>query len=624
MAEKAGPYLNEHESAKSMETTAPGGYTPSEDEKKALKLVDQLFERAKHHRKGYDHKWLDNYKMFRGQQWKEARPSYRHSEVINMIFTSIQSTVPIMTDARPKIEFNPKEPSDRELADILNQVLESDWESGNWLQQLTEMIYDAHFYSVGIGGLEYDPKANYGAGAIQFQSEDPFYSFPDPNARDVNKKSKFWIHAEPVDVDILKGEYPDKAEFIKADLQDLIQGSKVNLDQMRFKSPVDNRTILEGGSSNASDIGLKNQALKITAWIKSDEYIEEEKKTVNPDTQVEESIYEQRLKYPNGRKICVTSGIVLSDGPNEFDDGLIPRIRLVNYLLPREFWGISEVEQLESPQKIFNKLVSFSLDVLTLMGNPIWVVDNDSEVDTDNLFNRPGLIVEKAKGTEVRREPGVQLQPYVMEMIDRMRSWFDGVSGANDVTKGVRPEGITAASAISELQDAAQTRLRLKSRLLDDALKDFGRMYVNRVFQFYDAPRVFRITRNENAQTYFKFHIDRTPDATGNPQKKAVVQTYVTNPDTQATELTDPKEYLIRGEFDVMVTTGSSLPFAKTQKINLAMQLFKAGAIDEPELLKASDYPNWQAVWDRVSQARQKQAQAEAAAKGGQQAPPQA
>src|SRR5690606_25832009 len=123
------------------------------------------------------------------------------------------------------------------------------------------------------------------------------------------------------------------------------------------------------------------------------------------ESQGDEPVYKK--KYPNGRKIVVASKVLISDGENPYEDGEFPYERLVNYIDPREFWGISEVEPLESPQKIFNKLICFSLDVLTLMGNPIWVIDDDADVDESQLENRPGAVIVKSKDSVVKREEGV-------------------------------------------------------------------------------------------------------------------------------------------------------------------------------------------------------------------------
>ena len=602
MSEQNVPVLSEHE-GRNAGSTNPSGYTPSPEEKKAIKLVQRLFEKAKKHRSKYDEHWLDYYKMFRGKQWKEQRPSYRHAEVINFIFQNIQSQIPILTDSRPRFDFLPQEPSDIEFAKILSQVSESDWEQNNWLLKLAENLYDSHFYGAALASMEYDARKKMGLGAICYGVSDPMYCFPDPNATDVNERSEYFIYAEPVDIEILKKEYPDKKDFIKPDLIDLIQGEKTDLDQVRFKSPVDNKTIIEGTS--AYEANYRNQALKITAWLKDDDF-EDVEKTRPLEDGSEEKYYEQRLKYPNGRKICIASGVLLDDGPNPYDDGLFPYARLVNYVLPREFWGISEVEQLSSPQKIFNKLVSYALDVLVLMGNPIWKVGTGSGVDTDNLFNRPGLIIEAEDISQVQREEGVQLQPYVLQLIDRMQDWFQEVGGRTDVTQGVNPSGVTAASAISSLQEAAQTRIRQKSRNLDAFLQNLGQLYKNRVFQFYSAPRIVRLTNKDDSQKYFKLHIERIEQPEGGYSRKATVRGYTMGEDGRYTEDLEAREYLLRGDFDVKVSTGSSLPFAKAEKASMAFKMMEAGAIDELELLKAVDWPNAEGVYQEV-QARQKQ-----------------
>ncbi len=445
-----GPFLAEHADA----TPAPketAGYNPDEDEKRIIRLVERKYKAAKRHKQKYCEKWPDYYRMFRGKQWKEQRPSYRHSEVINLIFQTIQSMVPVLTDSRPKLEFTSTVKGDTELSDILNKVAENDWEHNGWLALLTELLFDGHMYGNGIAGCGYDKKANMGLGNICFDVEDPFNHYPDPSAHDFNDRHmKYHVVAEPIALSVLKKQYPDKAQYLQTDVIDFSRAD-MDVSQSSYKSPVDNRLYVE--DSSQSDTGGKSEALKITLFYKDDEVCEEEHIEDGTDPNAKPEIV-QKLKYPQGRKIVISSGVLLEDGPMEYDDAKIPFAKYTNYALPREFWGMGEVEQLEGPQKTINKLVSFALDYMTLMGNPIWVVGTTANVDTDNLFNKPGLVVETDDPAAVRREQGVSLPPFVLDLVDRFRQYIDGISGQTDLSRGATNAQVSAASAISSLQEA--------------------------------------------------------------------------------------------------------------------------------------------------------------------------
>lgn len=596
-------------------------YAPSDEEQRAIQLVERLFAKAKRHRAMYDRSWPKYYRMFRGKQWDSPRPSFRHSEIVNHIFKTIQSTVPIQMDTRPRFEFLPQEPADYELAEILNEAAEADWTKNNWGLQFLETLYDANFYGAGLSSMLHDPEGNYKAGKICYESCDPIYFYPDPDAIDVNKKCGFVIYAEPMDVKKIKRKYPKYAPFIKPDLMDLSSSMK-DLAQERRQMPNDNFAVNTGGPNDLAD---KDRALLITAWIAPEYLVDDYEETQDEET----GEFVQKAKWPKGRKIVICSKVLLEDGENPNDDAEIPYQRLLNYVLPREFWGISEVEQLEGPQKTFNKLLNFALDVMTLMGNPIWIVDTNADIDTDNPINKPGVVLEPAPGSRVERVEGVQLQPYVLQLTDKMADWFDSVSGSQEVSRGVQPTGITAASAITSLQEAAQTRLRLKSRLVDYYLQDVGRQWLSRTFQYRTAPEMFRLTGKDGVQKYFRMHVeayDKTAEQvdpmtgeavqvpTGEQGRRVVVQPYQPN---GMMDLADQRVYEMRGDFDVKVTTGSSLPFAKAEKEQKLLNLFDRGIIDEEEVLKGSDYPNFEAVLQRVAAKKEQQMQAEMAAKQG-------
>ena len=73
----------------------------------------------------------------------------------------------------------------------------------------------------------------------------------------------------------------------------------------------------------------------------------------------------------------------------------------------------------------------------------------------------------------------------------------------------------------------------------------------------------------------------------------------------------------IKGNLDVRVTMGSSLPFAKQAKATNALQLFDRGVIDEEELLGTMEWPNKEKVLERLEE--RKRIAAEQAALAAQQ-----
>lgn len=572
-------------------------YQPSPDELKLLQRLYQMFAIQKRHRERFDGKWGDYYKFFRGKQWLDGkRPSYLHSEVINVVFQIIQSQVPILTDTKPKFEYYPEDPTDMPIAEILNQVTEWDWNRNNWLYTLTEVIYDSHIFGTGLSEVGYDAQADAGLGKITYESLDVFTYFPAAYARDTNNRNKPAFKAELLDIAEIKRRFPEKGKYVKQDAQDFNQLDRADIDDLTVMAPTRDNVYYEvQGGADAHKAG-RAQAVLFEVWIYDDE-IEEIENKIKDENGIEQTEYIKKLKYPTGRYIAFANNIVLKDIPNPIEEGFIPHERLTNYIDPRMFWGISEVEQVEGPQKIFNKLVSFALDVVMLTGNPIWIVDTSAEIDTDHLTNRPGLVVEKNPGSEVRREAGVQLQPGVLAVIDKLKEWIDQLSGSQDITRGVRPEGVSAASAISQLQNAAQTRLRLKSRNLDAYLQTLGHHYMAMMFQFYSYPQIVRITNRQdpNLQEYFKFHVETLPDG----KKSVHVRPYHQGEDGKYYEGTE-QVLAINKTFDVRVSTGSAMPFAKIEKENRAYALFDRKIIDAEEVLKSLDYPNHQAVLSRM------------------------
>lgn len=582
-------------------------------EKDAVKLVEKLFLRSKKARAFKDKDWASNYKFFRGIQWSEKRPSYRHSEVLNFVHATIQTIVPILTDSAPIVEFFPENPDDTEFAKILSQLISSKWNRDTWSMVVADAIVDAMIYGTSISEQVWDPEAASGLGDLTFKTKDPHYCYPDPRSIDVNcDEGQYFILAEPRDVAEIKRKYPDKAALIKPDLSDLdvAKTAKTQLEDFRVRNSVDQLLLVQG--ERAHDTDAAPQVLFIQCWLKDESVVEEEITKTEADGKKVKR-FQTKKKWPNGRKIFIANNVLLEDDHNPYIDGEFPFARLIDHILPREFWGEGEVDQLKGPQIIIDKLISYAMDIFSLTGNPVWTVSTASGVEPESILNQPGLIISHTPGNAPVRQPGMEVQGSLFATLDRMMDYFDKISGVHDVSRGAAPLNASGV-AIDSLQEAAQTKIRLKARNIEAWLTRAGQQMQARVLQFYSIPRIFRVTDNENTEKFFKFAIDETVDESGELQRVATVQDIepVENEaGGQAFTPTQTRQFEIKSNFDTRVSVGSSLPFRKAQREARARELFQLGIYDAEDLLTDLEHPRKEQILEKL-QARE-QAQAEQA-----------
>ena len=86
---------------------------------------------------------------------------------------------------------------------------------------------------------------------------------------------------------------------------------------------------------------------------------------------------------------------------------------------PISFRFEGEVTQLKGPNQILNKLWGHVMDVLSLMGNPVWKNPTGSGVYSESIANKPGLIIDYNDGFAPYREPGMEVQSSVFAAMSR-------------------------------------------------------------------------------------------------------------------------------------------------------------------------------------------------------------
>jgi hypothetical protein len=206
----------------------------------------------------------------------------------------------------------------------------------------------------------------------------------------------------------------------------------------------------------------------------------------------------------------------------------------------------------------------------------------------------------------------MDVQPSIFQAFDRAKQDFQEISGVNEVSQGVVPSG-TSGIAIENLQEAAQTRIRLKSRNVEAWLTQVGQQFVSRIMQFYSVPRIVRITEDPESIRYFKFVIDEVEDEAGETQRVATVQDFGQDEAGNAVPM-EPIQYELKGNLDVRISVGTTLPFRKAQRKQQAKELFSMGIYDASDLLEDLEHPRKEQVLEKYNQRQQAAAEAEAAA----------
>lgn len=420
----------------------------------------------------YTKEWLRYIDAYNGDYFKNNNsPDYKSNLVSNYIFSIIETIRPIMLDNDPKFQAVPRQQEGMDFSNDLHEAFAYEWDRETVSTKLFRELITTLRIGTSIFFMPWDA-SNKNIRAIPVN---PFNFFPDPLATCM-EDAEYVIYATYVHEGILKRNFPQ--------LADKLTGGDVNYRELVY--------------DNGEGARIDNQILTLEVWAKDysfDEYYDTASNTTK-----------RKMKYPNGRVLIVAPelNLVLSDKENPYNDGEFPFILVKDYDIPGKFWGEGEVKQLLSPQSHMNELNNAIVDNAKLTANVPWIIDKNSGIGMGKITSRPGLVIRKNPGTEVRRDQPPSMPAYVNNAVADLKSDMEQISGVFDTLKGNSETGVYTAQGILALQEAGQARIRLKVKLLEAALTKMGRMWFSRMRQFWKEDRWFAMTRPDGTYDWKK------------------------------------------------------------------------------------------------------------------------
>jgi len=117
------------------------------------------------------------------------------------------------------------------------------------------------------------------------------------------------------------------------------------------------------------------------------------------------------------------------------------------------------------------------MDNTHLMANPMWVVDETTDV-VDQISNKPGSVIRKRGPGAVGMQQPATMPGYVFNFYEILMDMFETISGVNRATQGKADSNVTSGVQAQIYRQASTTKIDFKARAVDQAIQTLGTMWI--------------------------------------------------------------------------------------------------------------------------------------------------
>ena len=492
-------------------------------------------------------KWWDarawNVMQERGNHLSAKRPTM-------WLFNVIMGKHADMIEAFPEPVILPREEGDKDEAKRLTSILPVVLEQNHFDEVYSLQAWEKNKHGTGCYGIFWDQSKLNGMGDISIAGVDLLNLFWEPDIQDIqDSQNVFLVTAQ--DVRMLKERYPQ----------------------------------LEGQSLE-SDISVK-------------QYDTEDKARATEKALVVDWYYhtyeggQKRLQYCKyvGTNVLYAS----EDDPNLqgrgwYDDGEYPFVLDRLYPIKGSPAGRGYIDLGRNAQEEID-LLSQAISINSRAGAiPRWLVTQDASINEEEFldFTKPFVHVQGGSVNEHNTMlfPSVPLNGNYLGVLQQKIEELKQTTGNQDVTNGIT-SGVTAASGIAAQMEAAGRSSRDSNQGTYRAYSRILLMVIERIRQFYDFPRQFRIL-GRNGQMEFTSY--------DNSGLQMQPQDPVGGEDMG----------LRKPLFDIQVSAQKQNPYSKMGNNELMLQLLNAGVFtpqmaDQSQiLLSMMDFPKRDELLQKV------------------------
>lgn len=531
----------------------PTGENPSGDEvisqppigKEQITKAMQILLEYQKGKTNLEARIIKAYDWYRMRHWKQVRgEDYTDTPASAWLFNSIANKHADAMDNYPEANVLPRELGDKEAARQLSAIVPVIFEQNNYPKTYSELFDDLIQGGTCVTGVFWDRTLSDGWGDVSIKKVDVLSLYWKPGVEDVqNSPNLFFVSL--VSNDELIEQYPQLDGRLGAESASGFMKAKYNYDD----------TVDTSKESPVIEWYYKKQdgERKILHYCK---FV------------ADEVLYATENEH---EAMIGADGAQLAPAPaveGLYADGKYPFEFTPLFPIKGTPCGFGYIDIMQDCQLEIDSLGNAIVTNAKVGAKRRYFTSSSSKINQDDYAdtNKEFISVEGSGNPKESIMPVEQpvLPSIYVDVYGMLVNELKETSGNRDFSQGGTTAGVTAASAIAALQEAG-------SKLSRDMIAQFYRSYeqvccmvIERIRQFYDINRSFRIIGDGGEQDFIMFdNRDIKPRSSGN---------------MFGAELGDKVPI-----FDVKVKAQRQSPFSKISQNELAMELFGKGAFN-PQL----------------------------------------
>ena len=424
---------------------------------KLLEIKDKF--KSAYNAVSYRHdKWIKYFNYYMSSE-ETVYNQYKKSRILPIAFSIISSILPRILSQKPKIRYMMRQYPDyfddaleeleRQLGDkydiermrrdainALDFTIKWQWSQMDGDLNFGKLILNSLIYGTGIMMVYWSEEKN----SPMLKVLEPFYFYPEAGCSD----AKDMTHCFTVN-------YLTEGKLREMFKNKIYRG--VNVDKVISKNIGSyNDYIYMEKLSSDNNYGSLDKLIKVVEYYDKNEII----------TYIGEDIVRREK--------------------NKL--GVIPFIVLPNYVVPGDFWGMSEIDQIEQYIKDKTDFRANRHINVELNSNCLWRADPNRQVEMTDLVSAPGQVVRAEQGAlEPLRPPSLPPEVYREDqMFDRD---ITDTTGLSDYMRGGTPERFETATTVQNLVKSGNMRIILRSlNIVAYCIKPLGKLFIeyNRKF----------------------------------------------------------------------------------------------------------------------------------------------